>query len=88
MSKFENFLFAFGQNGPQKMFNDLLVGNQTPSRPNFVILKSCHTEIFLKGVNPWFLSKIENLLFVRFWTKIGPKLKFVNHLFSKQAILD
>ena len=34
------------------MFNDHLVGKQAPPTPNFVILKSRHTEIFLKGVNP------------------------------------
>ena len=69
--KIGNFLFAFGQNGPEKMFNDHLVGKQAPPRPRFVILKSCHSEIFLKGLTHDFCQKLQiSSLFV-FGEKFG-----------------
>ena len=40
------------------MFNDHLVGKQAPPRPEFVILKSCHTEIFSKGLTHDFCQKL------------------------------
>ena len=53
------------------MFNDHLVGKQAPPRPRFVILKSCHSEIFLKGLTHDFCQKLQiSSLFV-FGEKFG-----------------
>ena len=40
------------------MFKDHLVRKQAPPRPEFVILKSCHTEIFSTGLTHDFFQKL------------------------------
>ena len=59
----------FNKIGLKKKFADHLVTKQAYLDWKIKILPSRLTQIFFKGVNPWFWSKIEIFFFVYFSTK-------------------